>query len=77
MTFLESSIIAMADREKKRGRWKWKKIEYLENKKSFLDEIKTFFIAFEGLSFDEKKKIIWEKIADTSFKGRIILAIIY
>ena len=29
------------------------KLEYLENKKSFLDEIKTFFIVFERLSFGE------------------------
>ena len=35
------------------------KFEYLENEKSFLDEIKTFFIVFKGLSFGEKiKKII-------------------
>ena len=34
------------------------KLEYLENEKSFLDEIKkTFFIVFEGLSFGEKIKI--------------------
>ena len=31
--------------------------EYLENEKSFLDEIKTFSIVFEGLSFGEKIKI--------------------
>ena len=30
------------------------KCEYLENKKSFLDEIKTSFIVFEGLSFGEE-----------------------
>ena len=30
------------------------KFEYLENKKSFLDEIKTFFVVFTGLSFGEK-----------------------
>ena len=31
---------------------KLQKFEYLENKKSFLNEIKkTFFIVFEGLSF--------------------------
>ena len=30
------------------------KLEYLENEKTFLDEIKTFFIVFEGLSFSEK-----------------------
>ena len=34
------------------------KIEYLENEKSFSDEIKSiFFIVFEGLSFGEKIKI--------------------
>ena len=34
------------------------KFEYIENEKSFLDEMKskTFFIVFEGLSFGEKKK---------------------
>ena len=42
----------MADREKKEGKMKIQKFEYLENKKSFLDEI--FFIVFEGLSFGEK-----------------------
>ena len=35
---------------------KIKKIEYLKNEKSFLDEIKGFFIVFEGLSFGEKIK---------------------
>ena len=40
------------------GRKRWAdrntKGEYLQNKKSFLDEIKkTFFINFEGLSFGE------------------------
>ena len=46
---------------------KIQKFEYLENEKSCLDEIKTFFTVFEGLSFGEKIKI-WLKIADTSFK---------
>ena len=36
---------------------KLQKFEYLENKKSFLDEIKKIFIVFEGLSFNEKIKI--------------------
>ena len=40
--------------KKKRGRWKYKKFESLENKKSFSDEIKTSSIVFEGLSFGEK-----------------------
>ena len=37
--------------------------EYLENKKSFLDKIKSIFVVFEGLSLVGK-----EKLADTSFK---------
>ena len=32
-------------------RKKLQKFEYLENEKGFLDEIKTFFIVFKGLSF--------------------------
>ena len=35
--------IAVADREKKRGRPKYKKIEYLKNEKRFLNEIKKHF----------------------------------
>ena len=38
-------------------RKKLQKFEYLENEKSFLDEIKTFFMDFKGLSFCEKIKI--------------------
>ena len=34
------------------------KFEYLEHEKSFLDETKTSFIDFEGLSFGEKWKIV-------------------
>ena len=34
----------MTDREKKSGRWKHKKIEYVENEKSFSDEIKNIFL---------------------------------
>ena len=35
---------------------KMQKFEYLENEKSFLDEIKTSFTVFEGLSFGGKIK---------------------
>ena len=35
---------------------KIQKFEYLENEKSFLDEMKKHFSVFEGLSFGEKKK---------------------
>ena len=36
---------------------KLQKFEYLENEKSFLDEIKNIFTVFEGLYFSEKLKI--------------------
>ena len=39
-----------------KGREKLQKCGFLENEKSFLDEIKFFFAVFEGLSFDEKIK---------------------
>ena len=35
---------------------KLQQFQYLENEKRFFDEIKTFFIVFEGLSFGEKIK---------------------
>ena len=39
-------------------REKLQKFEFLENKKSFFDEIKkTFFIDFQGLTFGEKIEI--------------------
>ena len=43
--YLQTTLKAMADREKKRGR-KIQKYEYLENEKSFLDEIKSIFHSF-------------------------------
>ena len=36
------------------------KNEYPKNEKSFLDERKTFFIVFKGLSFGEKIKNWWK-----------------
>ena len=51
--FLGSTSKAMADREKREEK-KIQKFEYLENERSFLDERKTFFKVFEGLSFGEK-----------------------
>ena len=36
----------MADREKKERKTNIQKFEYLENKKSFLDEIKNIFHSF-------------------------------
>ena len=35
---------------------KIQKFQYIENEKSFLDEIKTFFMVFEGLLYGEKQK---------------------
>ena len=49
--YLQATLKAMADSEKKRGR-KIQKYEYLENEKSFLDEIKSIFHSF-------LKAIIW------------------
>ena len=45
---------------------KIQKLEYIENENSFLDEIKSIFIVFERLSFDEQLKI-----ADISFNAYI------
>ena len=36
------------------------KFKYLENEKSFKDEIKAFFIIFEGLSLKQIKKTLLE-----------------
>ena len=44
--FLGSSSKAMGDRKKKEGKTKIQKFEYLENEKSFLDEIKNSFHSF-------------------------------
>ena len=43
--FLQSTSKAMADREKS-GKTEIQKIEYLENEKIFLDEIKNIFPSF-------------------------------
>ena len=37
---------------RKEGKTEIQSFEYLENEKSFLDEIIFFFIVYEGLSFD-------------------------
>ena len=44
--YVASISKAMADREKKRGKTEIEKFEHLENKKSFLDEIKNIFHSF-------------------------------
>ena len=52
-TFICSFEFGECGKEEK----KIQKIEYLENEKSFLDDIKTFSTVFEGLSFGEKIEI--------------------
>ena len=48
---------------------KLQKFEYLENEKSFFDEIKNIFYSFWRAIYHVVKKIkIWSKLADTSFK---------
>ena len=54
LRFSESTSKAMADREKE-GKLKIQKFAYLENEKSFLDEIKNIFHSFW-------RAIIWWKI---------------
>ena len=46
MIFLASVSKAISDREKQRRRAKYEKFEYLENEKSFLNEIKIIFHSF-------------------------------
>ena len=43
----------MADREKKRGRWKYKNVN-ISRMNKFFRQNKKHFIVFEGLSFGEK-----------------------
>ena len=49
--------------------------EYIEDEKSFLDEIKNFFIVFEGFSFDEKIKNLI-KTVDRSYKRTLCKTIL-
>ena len=46
----------MTDREKKEGKTKIQKFEYLKNKKSFLDEIKNIFHSFRRAIISWKNK---------------------
>ena len=57
----------MTNRQKKGEGQKLKKIEYLENEKSFLDEIKSIFHSFWRAIIWWKNKDLM-KTADTSFK---------
>ena len=64
--FLRSTFKAMADRKKKRGRWKYKNLNMLRTKRAFQMKQKMFLIVFEGLLFREKQKF-HKKIEVTSF----------
>ena len=55
--YLQSSSKAVADRQRKMGRTEIQKIEYLENKKSFVDEMKSSFHRFCRAIFGEKIKV--------------------
>ena len=52
-----TSVYPFVSRKCRKEERKIEKFEYLENENSFLDEIKTLVIVFEGLSFVEKIKI--------------------
>ena len=49
-----NSICPFVSEKCGKKRKKLQKFEYLENEKSFFDEIKILFIVLEGLSFGEK-----------------------
>ena len=48
----------MADREKKEGKTDISKLEYLENEKRFLDEIKNIFQFLKGYHLVKNKNLI-------------------
>ena len=57
--FLESTSKGMADREKKEGKTKIQKLEYIKDEKNFLDEIKNIFLQFlKCYHFMKNKKLI-------------------
>ena len=66
--YFPSSSKPKTDREKKRGRRKYKNLNNIGNEKSFLDEIKSIFRNYLRLPFGKKKK---RKLADTSFNGGV------
>ena len=46
----------MADKEKKKEKWKYENLNILRTKRAFKMKEKAFFIVFEGLSCSEKIK---------------------
>ena len=57
MTYIIPLPFVLLNLESGKDGKKSQKSEYFENEKSFLDEIKSFFIVFKGLSFGQKIKI--------------------
>ena len=58
----------MASRKKNREGRKYKEFEYLENEKSFLDEVKSILHSFwRAIIWCKNKKLM--KIVGTSFKS--------
>ena len=54
--YLQTTSNTMGDREIKRGRWKYKKLNISRTKRAFWMKKNFFFIVFEGLSFGWKQK---------------------
>ena len=54
--YLQTTSNTMGDREIKRARWKYKKLNISRTKRAFWMKKKIFFIVFEGLSFGWKQK---------------------
>ena len=57
MTYFFTSICSFESGKCGKEGKRIQRFKYLENEKSFLDEIKKIFIEFEGLSFGENIKI--------------------
>ena len=58
----------MANREKKRGRWKYKNWNISGTKRALQMKSKTFFMVFGGLSFDGKIKNCRHKLIKIATK---------
>ena len=67
--FIFSYLLEQWLTERKRGKIKIQKLEYLENKESFLDEGKIIFHKFLGAIICIKK-YMYIKMTDTSFKSK-------
>ena len=64
----------MADKEKKEGKTEIQKVEYLENEKSFLDEISIFYNYLRAIIWCKSEKY-WAEVLTSRIKTFIILKI--